>query len=116
MTMTRRVALVTDTNTHLGPDLAIELARRGHDLVVGDPRNGLVSELEALGSSVEAVANVGDLADPSSIRTLMDRAMSRFGRLGQPNEVAHFCAGLLDGKANFQTGQFFPMSGGWNAT
>jgi NAD(P)-dependent dehydrogenase (short-subunit alcohol dehydrogenase family) len=37
------------------------------------------------------------------------------GRLGQPEEIAHFCAALLDGKSNFQTGQFFSLSGGWNA-
>ncbi len=247
--MTRRIAIVTDTNMHLGPDLALELARRGHDLVVGEPCDGLVDELEELGSDVEVVTGVGDLSDPLSIQTLVDRALSRFGRidaacvrtgtiaagpvldatvetlrqqvaanvesvlhtiqavlppmieagagqvvivtsasgdkpviaaplysatraaanmliratalsiadsgvtlnavgtnyldypnfraatgaddpavrarferhvplgrLGRPDEVAHFCAGLLDGKSNFQTGQFFPLSGGWNAT
>lgn len=247
--MTKRVAVVTDTTTHLGPDLARELARRGHDLVVGEPYDGLVSELEELGSTVEAVADVSDLADPRSIQTLIARALDRFGRvdsacirtgnivtgsvfdatvetlrqqvavnvesvlhtlqivlppmidvgagqvlvvtsaagdkpvieaplysatraaanmliratalsiadtgvtlnavgtnfldypsfraatgtddpavraryeqrvplgrLGQPDEVAHFCAALLDGKSNFQTGQFFSLSGGWNAT
>lgn len=247
--MTKRVAVVTDTSIHLGPDLARELARRGLDLVVGEPCDGLVSELEELGSTVEAVSDVSDLADPLSIQTLMSRALSRFGRvdaacvrtgnivagsvfdatvemlreqvavnvesvlhtvqavlppmieagagqalivtsaagdkpvigaplysatraaanmliratalsiahtgvtlnavgtnfldypgfrsatgvddpailaqyekrvplgrLGQSDEVAHFCAGLLDGRSNFQTGQFFSLSGGWNAT
>lgn len=245
----KRVALVTDTTMHLGPDLARELARRGHDLVVGEPAEGLVEELEALGSSVEAVVGVKDLANPTSIQTLVQRALDRFGRidaacirtgiivtgplfdasveqlrgqaadnlesvfhvlqtvlppmmeagsgqllvvtsatgekpalgaplysatraaanmlvrstaisiagsgvtlnavgtnfldypsfrantgtddpeiraqyeaavplgrLGQPDEVAHFCASLLDGKSNFQTGQFFSLSGGWNMT
>ena len=34
-------------------------------------------------------------------------------RLGRPEEVAHFCAALLDGVNRFQTGQFFSLSGGW---
>ncbi|MGK0172108.1 MAG: hypothetical protein ACI9W2_003842, partial [Gammaproteobacteria bacterium] len=41
-TSTRRVAIITDANLHLGPDLALELARREHDLVLGDPVAGLV--------------------------------------------------------------------------
>lgn len=35
-------------------------------------------------------------------------------RLGRPQEVAHFCASLLDGANSFQTGQFFSLSGGWS--
>ena len=42
----RRVALVGNTSFYLGPPLARELARRGHDLVIGDPEEGLVDELE----------------------------------------------------------------------
>lgn len=241
------MALVTDTTMHLGPDLARVMARRGHDLVVGEPAEGLVAELEALGASVEAVDGVEDLSDPSSIGTLVERGLARFGRLdaacvrtgrievgptldasidtmrsqvahnleavlhtiqaivppmleqrsgqivivtsatgvrpavgapiysatraaanmlvrataldiadkgvtlnaigtnyldypnfraatgaddpeilaaierqipmrrlGDPEEVAHFCAALLDGTSTFQTGQFFPLSGGWD--
>lgn len=243
----RRVALVTDTTMHLGPDLARELAARGHDLVIGEPVDGLVAELEALGAEIEAVDGVADLADPTSIQTLVRRGYERFGRLdsacvrtgtilggsvfdasvgdvqsqvrdnlesvlhiiqavvppmveagsgqvvivtsatgrkpapaapiysatraaanmlirstalsiadsgvtlnalgtnyldypnfraatgaddpeiraaiearvpmgrlGQPDEIAHFCASLLDGKSRFQTGQFFSLAGGWD--
>ena len=35
-------------------------------------------------------------------------------RLGKPEEIAHFCAALLDGRCAFQTGQFFSLSGGWS--
>ena len=38
----RRVALVTDAGHYVGPALALEFARRGHDLVIGDPADGLV--------------------------------------------------------------------------
>ena len=35
-------------------------------------------------------------------------------RFGEPAEVAHFAASLLDGGNKFQTGQFFSLSGGWS--
>jgi 3-oxoacyl-[acyl-carrier protein] reductase len=36
------------------------------------------------------------------------------GRLGQPEEMAHMAAALLDGGCNYYTAQFVNMSGGWN--
>jgi len=36
------------------------------------------------------------------------------GRLGQPEEMAHMAASLLDGGCNYYTAQFLNMSGGWN--
>jgi NAD(P)-dependent dehydrogenase (short-subunit alcohol dehydrogenase family) len=36
------------------------------------------------------------------------------GRLGQPEEMAHLAAALLDGGCNYYTAQFLNMSGGWN--
>ena len=53
--MSRRVAIVSDAASYVGPDLARVLADRGHDLVVGDPDDGLVAELEARGAAVEVV-------------------------------------------------------------
>jgi hypothetical protein len=35
-------------------------------------------------------------------------------RLGTTDEVAQFCAALLDGRSRLQTGQFGGLSGGWN--
>jgi hypothetical protein len=34
--------------------------------------------------------------------------------LGEPEEVAHFAMGLLDGRNMFSTGTFFPVAGGYN--
>jgi len=243
----RRVAIVTDATMHLGPDLARVLAQRGHDLVLGEAADGLAEEVRELGAEVETVDGVADLTRPQAVQSLVDRALSRFGRLdaacirtgkiiggdfldatldelrelssenlesvfhalkallppmieakagqvvivtsasgaravpqaalysatraganmmvrnaalsvakygvtvnalgtnfldypgfvrasgaadpdirrkiesriplgrlGHPSEVGHFCAGLLDGTNRFQTGLFFPMSGGWN--
>ena len=77
----KRVAIVSDAGSYVGPDLARVLAVRGHDLVVGDPADGLVAELEALGAEVEVVARVRDLADPDANDRLVCAALGRFGRL-----------------------------------
>ncbi len=77
----RRVALVANTRMYLGPPLARELARRGHDLVIGDPEDGLVDELEAMGAAVETVGGVWDLSKEENARKLVDAALERFGRL-----------------------------------
>ena len=77
----RRVALVNDTSFYVGPPLARLLAQRGHDLVVGNPAEGLVEELRALGSEVVAVDGVRNLADPDAAPKMVAAAMERFGRL-----------------------------------
>lgn len=79
--MTRRVALITDCNLHLGPDLARKLAARDHDLILGDPLPGLVAEVEALGVHVVAVEGCEDLVDGSAIARLIAAGLERFGRL-----------------------------------
>jgi 3-oxoacyl-[acyl-carrier protein] reductase len=79
--VSRRVALVSDADGYVGPHLARLLAARGHDLVVGDPEDGLVAELEAAGAAVEVVTGVRDLADPDASARLVDAATTRFGRL-----------------------------------
>jgi 3-oxoacyl-[acyl-carrier protein] reductase len=77
----RRVALVANTDFYVGPPLARILAERGHDLVVGDPEDGLVEELEGLGAAVEVVTGVKDLSKPESAQQLVDAAQARFGRI-----------------------------------
>lgn len=77
----RRVALVNDTSFYVGPPLARLLAQRGHNLVVGNPVEGLVEELRALGAEVVAVDGVRNLADPDAAPKMVAAAMERFGRL-----------------------------------
>ena len=77
----RRVALVANTDFYIGPPLARILAARGHDLVVGDPQEGLVEELEGLGAAVEVVTGVKDLSKPESAQQLVDAGLARFGHL-----------------------------------
>ena len=77
----RRVALVANTSFYVGPPLARRLAAAGHDLVIGDPEDGLVEELEGEGADVEVVSGVWDLADPTASQRLVNAALERFGRL-----------------------------------
>jgi 3-oxoacyl-[acyl-carrier protein] reductase len=77
----RRVVLVADGGSYVGPAVTRLLASRGHDLVVGDPADGLVEELAASGATVEVVTGVRDLADPASASQLVEAALARFGHL-----------------------------------
>jgi NAD(P)-dependent dehydrogenase (short-subunit alcohol dehydrogenase family) len=72
---------VADARSYVGPSLARLLAARGHDLVLGDPKDDLVAELTAAGAAVEAVAGVADLAEPDAAPALVAAALARFGRL-----------------------------------
>jgi 3-oxoacyl-[acyl-carrier protein] reductase len=76
-----RVALIADAGAYVGPQLARHLATRGHDLVLGDPAEGLVDELAATGRSVLPVGGVRDLRRPESAATLVEAALDRFGRI-----------------------------------
>jgi 3-oxoacyl-[acyl-carrier protein] reductase len=78
---TRRVALIADTGFYVGPPIARLLAARGHDLVIGNPADGLVDELTAMGAAVEVVPDTRDLADPSVSERLVAAALQRFGRI-----------------------------------
>lgn len=81
MTTPRRVALVADAGFYVGPPIARLLAARGHDLVLGNPADGLVDELEAMGAAVEVVPGARDLSDPEVAPRLVQAALGRFGVL-----------------------------------
>jgi len=76
-----RVAVVADAGFYVGPALARALAARGHDLVLGDPAEGLAEELEAGGAAIEVVTGVRDLADPASAPALITAGIERFGKV-----------------------------------
>jgi glucose 1-dehydrogenase len=76
---TRRVAILADTKTHMMPALAREMARRDHDLVLGDAIDGLGDELIALGAKVEVVEGADDQTRADTIQKLVDRAIDVFG-------------------------------------
>lgn len=77
----RRVCVVANGDFYVGPALARLLAARGHDLVVGDPLDGLTDELEAAGAAVEVVEGVRDLGEEGAAQRLVDAGLARFGRI-----------------------------------
>jgi 3-oxoacyl-[acyl-carrier protein] reductase len=90
----RRVALVNEAGLYVGPALARELARRGHDLVLGNPADGLVDELTDLGAAVEVVDGARNLARPGSATRLVEAALDRFGRV---DAAAAFTGQIIPG-------------------
>ncbi|MER2089444.1 MAG: enoyl-[acyl-carrier-protein] reductase FabL [Sporosarcina sp.] len=79
-----KVAMVTGSSRGLGKALAIELAKRGYDIVVNYARSRsaaeeTVKEIEALGRKAIMIrANVGDVA---KLRTMFEQVKEEFGRL-----------------------------------
>ena len=75
----KRVVILADTNTHMMPALALEMARRNHDFVLGDARDGLADELAKMGAKVEVVLDTADQTREDTIPKLVDRAIDAFG-------------------------------------
>ncbi len=90
----RRVAVVANASDYVGPALARELARRGCDLVLGDPSPELASELADLGAESWVVDGVKDLSQPESAIRLLDLAMDAYGRV---DAVAVFTGTIVTG-------------------
>lgn len=78
-----RVAIVTGVGPGIGRSTAVALAREGCDVVVAARRteflDEVVQELEGLG--VRALAIPTDTGDVVQCRSLVERAVERFGRL-----------------------------------
>ena len=77
----RRVALVANTSFFVGPPIARLLAERGHDLIIGDPQDGLVGELERKGATVEVVEGVGRSGDANPFAQIVEAGLKRFGKI-----------------------------------
>ena len=81
--MKNKVILITGALTGIGRATALAFAREGAHLVVcgrrDDVGNALATELRALG--VEAEYLRADVRDEDDIRSLVDKTVSRFGRL-----------------------------------
>ena len=90
----RRVALVNEAGGYVGPDLARALARRGHDLVLGNASPDLVAELNDLGAGVVVVDGVRNLAEPGAAATLVQAGLEQFGRI---DAAAAFTGTIIPG-------------------
>lgn len=79
-----KVALITGAGRGIGRGIAIELGRRGADVVVNYSSSAaaadeVVAELAGLGS--RAIAVRADISEPESVAALFQAALSRFGHL-----------------------------------
>lgn len=79
----RNVAIVTGAAKGIGAATAVELARRGYDLVITDvSADGLPTvATEARGHGATVVPLVGDLADLAFALSVVERATREFGRV-----------------------------------
>lgn len=90
----RPVAILNNASQYVGPALARVLARRGYDLVLGDPGDDLPAELEELGAASWVVDGVTDLAEPTAAPRLLDMAMDAYGRV---DSAAFFTGDIVIG-------------------
>jgi 3-oxoacyl-[acyl-carrier protein] reductase len=79
--MSRRVAIISDASSYVGPDLARVLVARDHDLVLGDAPADLVAELETAGATVANVEGARNVAKQGASEALVQAAVDRFGRV-----------------------------------
>jgi 3-oxoacyl-[acyl-carrier protein] reductase len=80
----RRVAIINDALMQIGPPLCRKLAKAHHDLVIGQPQEGLVKELEGYGAKVVVIEGVeqegpNDESNPEHAKTFVDAATKNFG-------------------------------------
>jgi len=77
----KRVCLLIDAETHMMPALAMEMARRDHNLVIANVKDGLPDQLEQLGAQVEVVPGRLDIAKLDTFESMVKAAQKRFGRV-----------------------------------
>jgi len=80
----KRVAIVNDAFIQIGPPLARDFAKKGYNLVIAQPADGLVKDLEGHGANVVVVPGIeqegpNDESQPGSTKKLVDAAMENFG-------------------------------------
>ncbi|MGD1976404.1 MAG: SDR family oxidoreductase [Gammaproteobacteria bacterium] len=80
----KRVIIINDALLQIGPPLARNFAKKGYNLVIAQPAEGLVDECEGHGAKVVVVPGIeqhgpNDERRPDSTQKLVDAAMAEFG-------------------------------------
>ena len=115
-TVARPVVLVTGAAQRLGRVIALELARRGHDIALhfnhsADAAAATLAELRGCGASADSFQ--ADLADEAATTALVPAVLESFGRLDAVvhnaslfvyDDVATFSYAGLSAHANVNTG------------
>lgn len=82
MSKEQHTALVTGAGRNIGRAIALELARRGYNVVVNARRNKAEADAvaeEARSHGVGAISLLADVGNPGDVRDLADRALDEFG-------------------------------------
>ncbi len=87
----RRVAVINDGSFYVGPPLALELAKNGHDIVIGNPADGLLDSIEECGARAIGVSVPRDFSHPDAAPTLAAEAIKAFGHI----DSASLSSGLI---------------------
>jgi NAD(P)-dependent dehydrogenase (short-subunit alcohol dehydrogenase family) len=78
--MTRKVVVVTGAGSGIGKAVALAFAHAGYAVVLAGRRQAALEEVASEAGS-EALPVVTDVTDPTSVATLFERAVERFGRV-----------------------------------
>jgi 3-oxoacyl-[acyl-carrier protein] reductase len=84
MTSTPHCALVTGSGRNIGRAIALELARRGMNVMVHGHRDEAAAQAvaeEARAAGVRAEVVMGDLGDRNAVATMADTALTTFGAI-----------------------------------
>jgi NAD(P)-dependent dehydrogenase (short-subunit alcohol dehydrogenase family) len=84
--LTDKIAVVTGASQGIGRAIALGLAQAGAHIVLAKHPDGRHDEIKAVEAEIrglgrEALIVLTDVGDVAQVRTLMDRAVERFGRL-----------------------------------
>ncbi len=84
MSLKGHVALVTGASRNIGRETALELARRGCDVIVNTRESGAEAEAvvgESRAFGVRAVAMLGDVGRAEDVRRMAEQALAQFGKV-----------------------------------
>ena len=79
-----RVALVTGSSRGIGSAIAIELAKRGINIVINndkDPQEGLEAVDEINKTGQRAIYIQADVSDPDQVKKMIEKIIDEFGRI-----------------------------------